>query len=172
MTLTWVVLSEVDEVVQPEHAHPTEVGGGVVALEAEAHPLGGHALRQRHAREAALPQPAQKLLVRLVGAAVRRALERVQRREIAEASLRRRVADAEEALRVARSSADTLSADYAAALETAERERAEALQARDEARAAAAAGDSELTRARTMRLVAEATARDAAAQRRAPVSFA
>ena len=51
MTLTWVVLSEVDEVVQPEHAHPTEVGGGVVALEAEAHPLGGHALRQRHARE-------------------------------------------------------------------------------------------------------------------------
>ena len=49
MTLTWVVLSEVDEVVQPEHAHPTEVGGGVVALEAEAHPLGGHALRERHA---------------------------------------------------------------------------------------------------------------------------
>ena len=53
-----------------------------------------------------------------------------------------------------------------AGIEEALGERAEALQARDEARAAAAAGDSELTRARTMLLVAEATARDAAARRR------
>ena len=58
--------------------------------------------------------------------------ERVQRRETAEASPRSRVADAEEALRVTRVSADTLGVDYAAALETAERERAEALQARDD----------------------------------------
>ena len=107
-----------------------------------------------------------KRLVKMQAVEVATLRERVQRREIAEASLRRRVADAEEALRVARSSADTLSADYAAALETAERERAEALEASEEARASAAAADSELTRARTMLLVAEATARDAAAQRR------
>ena len=107
-----------------------------------------------------------KRLVRMQAVEVATLRERVQRRETAEASLRSRVADAEEALRVTRVSADTLGVDYAAALETAERERAEALQARDEARAAAAAGDSELTRARTMLLVAEATARDAAAQRR------
>ena len=107
-----------------------------------------------------------KRLVRMQAVEVATLRERVQRRDTAEASLRSRVADAEEALRVTRVSADTLGVDYAAALETAERERAEALQARDEARAAAAAGDSELTRARTMLLVAEATARDAAAQRR------
>ena len=77
---TWVVLSEVDEVVQAEHTHAPEVCGRVGALEPEAHPLGRHALRQRHAREAALPQPAQQLLVRRIVAAVRRALERVQRR--------------------------------------------------------------------------------------------
>ena len=30
---TWVVLSEVDEVVQTQHTHATEVCGGVGALE-------------------------------------------------------------------------------------------------------------------------------------------
>ena len=84
-----------------------------------------------------------KRLVKMQAVELATLRERVQRRETAEASLRSRVADAEEALRVTRVSADTLGVDYAAALETAERERAEALQARDEARAAAAAGDGD-----------------------------
>ena len=72
-----VVLAEVDEVLQAEHAHPAEVRRRVGPLEADADPVGRHALRQLHAWKAALPQPAQQLLVALVGAIVRRALERV-----------------------------------------------------------------------------------------------
>ena len=105
-----------------------------------------------------------KRLVRMQAVEVATLRERVQRRETAEASLRSRVADAEEALRVTRVSADTLGVDYAAALETAERERAEALQARDEA--APRRGRGPEPRARTMLLVAEAPARNAAARRR------
>ena len=113
-----------------------------------------------------------KRLVKMQAVEVATLRERVQRRETSEASLQTRVAQVEEALRVTQASASTLDEDYAAALETAERGRAHAMRERHQAlaeaeacRGRAASFDSELTRARTLALVADASARDASAQR-------
>ena len=127
-----------------------------------------------------------KRLVKMQAVEVATLRERVQRRETSEASLQTRVAQVEEALRVTQASASTLGEDYAAALETAERGRAHAMRERHQAlsqaetamrerhqalaeaeacRGRAASFDSELTRARTLALVADASARDASAQR-------
>ena len=72
------MLTEVDEIGEPEHAHASEVLGGVGGLEAQVHPP----FRMQQARlgraETTHPQPLQQLLVALLPRIIRSAFELVK----------------------------------------------------------------------------------------------